>query len=74
MRIDISMGTEGHKFTVASWWATGPSFVLDALYRQLTAAKVIWPEELGDIHLTSSGKSVEKLNPPMVNADGTAIY
>lgn len=38
------MDMEEHKFSVQSWWAKSPDFVLAAIASQLDAAKAIWPE------------------------------
>jgi hypothetical protein len=44
MKIDVSMAADQHKFSVNSWWATSPDFVLYSLDSQLKAAAAIWPE------------------------------
>lgn len=43
MRLDVSMDTED-EFTVTTWWAKTPEFVIKTLAQQLEAATAIWPE------------------------------
>lgn len=40
----MSMSKAEQKFSVGSWWASSPEFVLRALTSQLKAAAVIFPE------------------------------
>lgn len=43
MKIEVNMKPE-NEFSVSSWWAKSPEFVLQSLRQQLEAAAVIWPE------------------------------
>lgn len=43
MKVEVSMTTED-KFTVETWWATRPEYVVMALRQHLLAATAIWPE------------------------------
>jgi hypothetical protein len=44
MRVDVSMSTEKDEFSVSSWWAKSPEFVVRSLQSQLEAAQAIWPD------------------------------
>ena len=64
MRVDVNMTVDETKFSVASWWASSPDFVLGALSRQLAAAKVVWPAlekyHIGTIdHQSAAASSAE---------------
>lgn len=43
MKVDVRMADE-EVFSVATWWAKSPDYVIDALTKQLEAATAIWPE------------------------------
>jgi hypothetical protein len=49
MRIEVNMTIEEQKLAICSWWASSPAFALETLRSQLEAARILWPEELGDI-------------------------
>lgn len=44
MRVEVYMSADEDKFSVNSWWAKSPEFVINALQRQLEAASAVWPE------------------------------
>lgn len=54
MIVEVSMKVDEDKFHVHSWWAKTPDFALEALARQLDAAKTIWPVELGNYEIVKT--------------------
>ena len=43
MKVDLRMSNDDH-FSVSSWWAEKPEFVINSLRQQLEAATSVWPE------------------------------
>jgi hypothetical protein len=68
MKIDMSMNKDEQKFTVGTWWATSPEFVLHALSSQLKAAAVIFPV-LAEFTI-SAPASPEPTNPAPAEKQG----
>jgi hypothetical protein len=62
MKVDVSMANDQDKFSVNSWWATSPEFVLSALNAQLKSASAIWPE-LNEWFIATNKKPAEEPAP-----------
>lgn len=68
MRVEVSMTVDEHKFSVSSWWANSPSFVVSAIEAQLKAAAAIWPELEGAFIATK--KPPPEIEAPPAGTEG----